>query len=120
MKGQISARAAQVIEDELKADRFGSDAYELALWALYHSLSSGQKEVLRQLLFHGPVYDGDIASKSARDDLFDYDLAVRCAFKGEQGFTAGTYRAVSVWKAGQENSLGRPTIAEVEQILKAN
>lgn len=105
MKGQVAARACQALEDETKADRFGSDAYNVALWALWHALSPGQKEVLNQLLDHGPVYDGDIASKSARDDLFDYGLAVRCAFKGQQGHTAGTYLAVSVRNAGRENPL---------------
>lgn len=55
-------------------------------------------ESLRQLV-SGPVDDGDVISKSQRDELIDYGLGTRCCVKGEQGYTAATYFALTVLKA---------------------
>jgi len=73
-------------------------SYGVIVW---DGLTSGQREVLRQLLFQGPVWDGNIISKSDRDDLIDFGLAVRCCFRGEQGYTAANYIAYSVHKQGK-------------------
>lgn len=67
---------------------------------VWDALSSGHREVLKQLLFQGPVWDGSIITKSYRDDLIRYGLAVRCCFMGEQGYTAATYIACSVFQQG--------------------
>ena len=40
-------------------------------------LDSNEREVFRQLFFHGPTWDGDVASKTGRDGLVDRGLAVR-------------------------------------------
>lgn len=72
---------------------------------VWDALSSAQREVLRQLLFQGPVWDGNVPSKAARDDLIGYGLATRCCFMGEQGYTAATYIAYSVFKQGKGKSL---------------
>jgi hypothetical protein len=52
-------------------------------------------EPLRQLV-NGPVYDGDVISKSLRNDLLALGLAVRVCHKGQQGYTGATYFAFSV------------------------
>ena len=96
MKSKIIELAMRV----LNAEDSTQEAFDCAAFAAWHSLDGGQKEVLRQLLFNGPVWDGDICSKSARDDLIDFTLAVRCCFKGEQGHTAASYRAYTIWHAG--------------------
>ncbi len=44
--------------------------------ALY-GLSSAAREVLWQLFRNGPTWDGDIASKSGRGELFDLGYADR-------------------------------------------
>jgi len=67
---------------------------------VWDALSPVQREVLKQLLFQGPIGDGSIVSKSARDDLMDYGLAARCCFMGEQGYACATYIAYSVFKQG--------------------
>lgn len=72
-------------------------AYAKIVW---DGLGSAQREVLTQLLFQGPVYDGNIPSKSARDDLISYGLAARVCFLGEQGYTAATYKALPVFERG--------------------
>lgn len=116
MKNPIVEQALRVMNEE-----DGSrDAYDCAALAAWHGLNGGQKEVLRQLLFNGPVWDGDICSKAARGDLFDWSLAVRCCFKGEQGYTAAAYRAYTIWKAGnpEPEMVPRPSIQEVTDILR--
>lgn len=67
------------------------------IWKL---LEPVEREVLRQLLFQGPVGDGNIISKRARDNLISYELACRCCFMGEQGYTAATYPAVVLLRNG--------------------
>lgn len=69
---------------------------------LWESLDSGEREVLNQLLHTGPVWDGNIISKSSRDTLLDYGLAVRCCFMGEDGYTAASYEGLSVFKEGND------------------
>lgn len=88
---QIREALAKMETDE------GYFTYGAIVW---DALSSGQREVLKQLLFQGPVWDGSIIAKSYRDDLIDYKLATRCCFLGEQGYTAATYTAYSVFKQG--------------------
>lgn len=41
------------------------------------SLASNEIEVLEQLFMFGPTWDGNIVSKSGRDQLFDLKLAAR-------------------------------------------
>lgn len=40
-------------------------------------LDSNEREVFRQLFFHGPTWDGDLCSKVGRDGLVERGLAVR-------------------------------------------
>ncbi len=77
-----------------------SPEYETACIALRQfGLTGAQLEVLRQLVEEGPTEDGDIASKAARDDLFDMGLAGRACVKGQQGFAAANYRGWDVLTA---------------------
>ena len=99
MNNVMVARAMAVLED----DNSTSEAYDCAAYAAWHAMTGAQQEVLGQLIWHGPVYDGNIISKAARGDLFDFGLAVRCCFKGEQGYTAAAYRGLTIWKAGNAN-----------------
>jgi len=58
------------------------------------------KNLIEQLqqLVKGPIYDGDIISKSNRSELFDMGLAIRVCCKGEQGFTGSPYIGYSIVK----------------------
>ncbi len=68
-----------------------------ALRLVWQCLDSGHRDQLRQLLFQGPVWDGCVVSKRARDELMTMGLATRCCFQGEQGYTAATYQAFDVF-----------------------
>ena len=61
---------------------------------------------LRQLV-NGPVWDGDVISKSDRGELFELGLAIRVCHKGEQGYTGATYFAYSVLKCAEDIKAGR-------------
>ena len=76
-----------------------SDSYDVATFALNKAMSSGHREVLDQLVSHGPTWDGDIISKCHRDDLLEWGLASRACVKGEQGFTVANYRGANVLHA---------------------
>lgn len=68
---------------------------------VWDGLSPVHREQLNQLLHQGPVWDGNVISKSARDALIKFGLATRCCFMGEQGYTAATYKAFTVFNSGK-------------------
>lgn len=97
MQADWKVQARNAVE-KMNTDK-GYFSYGAIVW---DALPPGHKEQLKQLFYQGPVYDGSVISKSARDDLLKLGLAVRCCFMGEQGFTAASYAAYSVvkqWKA---------------------
>lgn len=52
-------------------------------------------EQLSQLV-QNPVWDGDVISKSYRNELIDIGLAIRVCAHNQQGYTGATYFAWSV------------------------
>ncbi len=48
-------------------------------------------EQLYQLHSRGPVWDGDVVSKSDRTELLDIGACAKVCVKGEDGFNACTY-----------------------------
>lgn len=94
---QVLSAIKAMRENDSKYFAYGAIAWD--------GLTPSEREQLRQLLFHGPVYDGYIISKTDRNQLIEYGLAVRCCFMGEQGYTAATYLAYSVHKQGKGEPL---------------
>jgi len=88
------------VRDAIGIMRCDDDRYFYYGSIVWDGLSADQREALKQFLFQGPVWDGCISSKRARDDLIGYGLAVRVCFMGEQGYTAATYLAYSVFGQG--------------------
>jgi hypothetical protein len=62
-------------------------------------LNSAERDTLRALVERGPVYDGDLPSKTGRDSLLANGLAVQVAHQGEDGFQAATLEGLELWKA---------------------
>ena len=93
MSVQVTNAISAMMESDDKYFSYGAIVWD--------GLSGGEREQLTQILFHGPVYDGCVISKSDRDRLIEYGLATRCCFMGEQGYTAATYLAFSVHKQGK-------------------
>jgi len=76
-----------------------SEEYKQACIDLNNAMTSAQRETLYQLIYNGPVWDGDILSKTARDDLFKLGLAGRAHVKGEQGYSVANYLGCAVLMA---------------------
>lgn len=71
-------------------------------------LSSAERETLDALVVVGPLWDGDVPSKSGRDDLIDRGYAVRVVVKLEDGYTAATYAGRDAWTAMYPDLDGQP------------
>lgn len=54
-------------------------------------MTGAEKETLIALVEQGPLWDGDVPSKTGRDALLAQGLAVRVVVKGEDGWQAATY-----------------------------
>jgi hypothetical protein len=51
----------------------------------------GLVEQLAQLYTYGPLFDGDVISKSDRDDLLSIGACTKVCVRGEDGFNACSY-----------------------------
>lgn len=58
-------------------------------------------EQLNQLVTTGPLWDGDVVSKSDRTDLVRIGACEKVVVKGEQGFNACTYFGWELWRVYQ-------------------
>lgn len=113
MKQEIVQQALAVLA---KHDQCSAE-YDVAVFALHHAIRASHGESLMQLVEHGPIWDGDVISKSRRDDLIRWRLATRVCVKGEQGFTAATYRGWAVHYGGlKPRPEAKPILAVLEAI----
>lgn len=79
-------------------------------------LSCDAVDTLVALVEHGPLWDGDVPSKSGRDKLITAGLAIRVVVKGEDGYTAATYQGRDAYKKEFGTALGggADTVAEAK------
>lgn len=63
------------------------------------TLTGAEKDMLVALVEQGPLWDGDVPSKTGRDALIAQGLAVRVVVKGEDGWQAATYAGRDAYKA---------------------
>lgn len=63
----------------------------------------------------GPLWDGDVPSKSGRDKLIDLGLLIRVVVKGEDGYTAANYHGAEVYRQVFGNS---GTLSEAKEYRK--
>lgn len=74
-------------------------------------MSGAQIDTLIGLVERGPLWDGDVPSKSGRDDLIAAGLAVRIVAAGDDGYTAATYAGRDAYKAMYEADTVREAMA---------
>lgn len=65
------------------------------------SMSSGERDTLITAYQDGPVWDGDVPSKSSRDQLIEEGYLVRVVSKGQWGYCACTCRGATAYQALQ-------------------
>jgi hypothetical protein len=85
------------IKELIERGSGASDGYFQYAHLVACLLDKSLHEQLRQLI-NGPIWDGNVISKSQRDELIRLRLATRVCCKGEQGYTAARYFAFSVMK----------------------
>lgn len=76
-------------------------------------MTGAEIDTLHALVLRGPLWDGDVPSKTGRDSLIAKGLAVRVIVDARDGFTAATYAGRDVFKARYPGADGpADTIAE--------
>jgi hypothetical protein len=77
------------------------DDWLLEYVPIWNALTGAARETLICLCKRGPTWDGDVPSKSGRDELLKQGLAAKIVLKGnEQGYQAATYKGSQVFRAG--------------------
>lgn len=99
MNGMLKAAV-----DAIHRAEQGSTLYDMAAFTLWGFLSNLQRTALKILIEEGPIHDGNIPSKSARDDLIAYGLVSRACVKGEQGYAVANYIGWDVYRIGMSES----------------
>ncbi len=61
-------------------------------------MDGGEKETLIALVERGPLWDGDVPSKSGRDSLVRRGLAAKVIVNGDDGWQAATYAGRDAYK----------------------
>ena len=70
------------------------------------ALTWGQVDTLVALVESGPLFDGDVPSPTARNELIELRVAARVIVNGDDGYTAATYFGRDVYKARFGSALG--------------
>ena len=91
-----SLLAEILVSTELSTKNEIVEACELIILA--QSLSSGERDTLRAAYILGPLWDGDVPSKAARDNLLENGIIEKVIVKGEGGFNACTYKGADVYE----------------------
>jgi hypothetical protein len=56
------------------------------------NMNSGERDTLLCAHKHGPIFDGDVPSKTARDQLVSEGFMEKVVVKGQDGYNACTYK----------------------------
>lgn len=62
-------------------------------------MTGAETDTLIALVEQGPLWDGDLPSKTGRDSLMAQGLVVRVVVKGRDGWQAATYAGRDAYKA---------------------
>lgn len=84
------------VDPELSTDSELSEAVKLIMRV--QKMDSGQRDVIRAAYLKGPLEDGDVTSKSARDILITDGFISKIVVNGQDGFNACTYKGRDAYK----------------------
>ena len=84
-------------EDErLSTD--GEIARAVKLICRVQAMNSGERDTIRAAFRDGPLYDGDVPNKSARDALLEEGMMAKVVMRGQDGFNACTHRGAWAYR----------------------
>ena len=61
-------------------------------------LTGAEIDTIKAAYLKGPLYDGDVPSKSARDELVSSGFMEKVIVRGEEGFNACTYKGAELFR----------------------
>lgn len=93
---------------EFDSDERITDAVKFI--SIVQEMSQSEKDVIMGSFEHGPLWDGDIPSKSGRDSLLDSGFISKVVVKGEEGYNACTYKGARAYRVLKEMSKNTPII----------
>lgn len=70
----------------------------IGMFEIAIDLGGGEIDTLIAAHNHGPLFDGDVPSKSGRDSLLASHCIAKVVVKGEDGFNACTHKGAWVLK----------------------
>jgi hypothetical protein len=56
------------------------------------AMTPGERDTIRAAFKNGPLFDGDVPSKTDRDQLLEEGFIAKVVVKGEEGYNACTYK----------------------------
>jgi len=62
------------------------------------AMSSAEQECIGASFICGPLHDGDVPSKSARDNLINSGFMAKVVVKAEEGYNACTYKGAKAYR----------------------
>ena len=80
------------IHSDLSLDSAEEIKANIELIARVQEMSAGERETIKAAFSDGPLYDGDVPSKSSSDALVKDGFIAKVVVKGEDGFNACTYK----------------------------
>ena len=86
------------IHSDLSLDSADEIKSNIEFIAKVQDMNSAELDTIKCCFKHGPIYDGDVPSKSARDSLVKDGFVAKVVVKGEDGFNACTYKGRSAYR----------------------
>lgn len=62
------------------------------------NFDSGERDCIKACFLRGPLFDGDVPSKTSRNSLMEKGFIVKVVVKGEDGFNACTQKGFYAFK----------------------
>lgn len=76
----------------------GEISYAMTIVIECQEMSGAEIDTLYAMHDTGPLFDGDVPSKSGRDALIDKRYAAKVVVNGEEGYNACTYRGARAYR----------------------
>lgn len=87
-----------VLHEDVKLSNDVELAWACKLICRVQAMTGCERDTIRAAFTAGPLDDGDVPSKSARDDLLEEGMIAKVVVKGEEGFNACTYRGAAAYR----------------------
>lgn len=88
----------EVIHESMETSSANEIKSACELIITVQGLSGGERDTLRAAVENGPLFDGDVPSKTARDSLNNLGYMTNIVVRGEDGFNACTQKGFYAYK----------------------